>query len=316
MYIPLNYEKINWIKNQFLPSTVKPYNNLTYNYWERALYQRICSVIDFDLPPEWCGSVRDFFYWCLIRCGFLMISENDKYGYFFQPCHVSGISFYYQPTYATVSNPKLLKKNTYKIGKECELLKLTPDFMGWWDLIAYYAEKLSTIDTSINTSIINSKYAFVMGARNKAEAETLKKMLDSINRGEPAVIYDRSLTRKRPNDPDEPFFNINIQDVGANYVLDKLLREQQTIINNFDNEIGIPTVPYQKKERMVTDEANSKTADALSRISVCIGCLDSSIEKIHELYPDLNISYTLRTLGAGENVKGGEDVENNPDGDV
>lgn len=309
MYIPLNYNNINWIKNQFLPSNVKSYNNATYSYWERALYQRLCSVFEFDLPQEWRGNIKDFFYWCLIRCGFVMISKNNKYGYFFQPCHVSGINFYYQPTTATVGNPKLLKwKNQYKIGKECELLKLTPDFMGLWDIISYYAEKLSTIDTSINTSIINSKYAFILGARNKAEAETLKKILDSINRGEPAVIYDRALTKKKPNEPDDPFYNIEIQNVGNNYVLDKLLREQQTIINNFDNEIGIPTVPYQKRERMVTAEAESKVVDAESRVSVCRECIENSLDKIAELYPDLEIGFNIRT-----DFTRGEIDENNID---
>ena len=52
------------------------------------------------------------------------------------------------------------------------------------------------------------------------------------------------------------------------YIITDLLRDFQTIINDFDTEIGIPTIPYEKKERMVADEANSKQIDAESRSTV------------------------------------------------
>ena len=58
-----------------------------------------------------------------------------------------------------------------------------PDYRGIFDTISYYAEKLSTLDNAINLSIINSKFAFMIAAKNKACAEAIKKMLDRINKG-------------------------------------------------------------------------------------------------------------------------------------
>lgn len=128
MYFPLNYASINWLEGQYSPSAVKSYNNVVFNFWERNLFQRLISVINFKLPEEWSGGITDFFYYCLLRNGFVAISENERFGKFFQPCAVYGFNFYYQPTTALIANPRYSAK--LKIGEECELLKLTPDFYG------------------------------------------------------------------------------------------------------------------------------------------------------------------------------------------
>ena len=270
---------------------VKSFNNKTFAYWERSLFQRACSVMEFDLPEDWDGSIRDFFYFCLFRYGFVAISKNDEYGYFFQPCALNGFNFYYQPVEAIISNPKMQK--TLQIGRDCELLKLTPDYMGIWDIICYYAEKLSVLDNAINMSLINNKFAFLLGARNKTAGEALKKMLDKINKGEPAVIYDLKLLND-PTDKEQPFQEWRRDDLKSSYLTTDQLKDFQTILNNFDTEVGIPTIPYEKKERMVTSEAESRIIDSTSRSIVWLETLLSSIDNIKDLYPDITLGVELR----------------------
>ena len=53
MYTPLNYDQINLAAGTYSPSTVKAYSNKTFDFWVRALFQRACSVIEFDLIEEW-----------------------------------------------------------------------------------------------------------------------------------------------------------------------------------------------------------------------------------------------------------------------
>ena len=121
------------------------------------MFQRALSVLEIDLPEEWNGSIKDFFNWCLYRIGFVAVFYDKKFGLSFQPCALNGYDFYYRPTKAIVSNPSLLfGSKTFRIGKDCEILKLTPDYMGIWDIIDYYAEKLSLLDNAINMSIINA----------------------------------------------------------------------------------------------------------------------------------------------------------------
>ena len=277
----------------YSPSSVKAYNNNTFAYWERSLFQRAASVFKFELPEEWDGKTKDFFVYCLFRFGFVAIFYNDRYGQVFQPATISGFDFYYQPTEAIISNPALSAQ--LKIGSECELLKLTPDYMGVWDIISYYAEKLSTLDNAINMSLINNKYAFILGAKTKSAAQALKKVLDKVNKGEPAVIYDARIMDSEENrTSDSPFQFLERRNLKESYLTTDQLRDFSTIINNFDAEIGIPSIPYEKKERMVASEAESRVIDSISRITVWKETLDGSLVEVKKLYPDINLNISLR----------------------
>lgn len=311
MYTPLNYQQINIAAGSYTPSSVKSYNNKTFAFWERALFQRAQSVLDFEVPKEWDGKVKDFFLYCLFKYGFVAISKNEKFGQFFQPCTLSGYDFYYQPTKAIIANP--MYSAELEIGKDVQLLKLTPDYMGAWDIIFYTAEKLSILDNAINMSLINNKFAFFLGARNKTAGQALKKMLDLVNQGEPAVVYDLKLIND-PTDKEMPFQQWQRDNLKNSYLTTDQLMDFQTLINNFDAEIGIPTIPYQKKERMVTDEATARTYDAKARSVTWFNTLSSSIEEIKQLYPDINLSVKLHydeTEGTDEDidVKGVTDNE-------
>lgn len=303
MYTPLNYNQINIAAGTTNPSSVKSFNNKTFAFWERSLFHRAQSVLDINVPSAWDGKTKDFFKYCLFKYGFVAISYDSNYGYYFQPCTLSGYDLYYQPTDAIITNPVFNGSKQLKISSECELLKLTPDYMGVWDIISYTAEKLSTLDNAINMSIINNKFAFILGARNKTASAALKKILDLVNRGEPAVVYDMKLIND-PTDKEMPFqqWERKLKD---SYITSDQLQDFQTILNNFDAEIGIPTIPYQKKERMVTNEADARSYDAKARSITWFNTLTSSIKEVKALYPDLNLSVKLHydeTEGTPEDI--------------
>ena len=310
-YMPLFYNKLNNIDNSFFPNTVKGRNNLSFAYWERSLFQRACSTLEFELPEQWQGQVKDFFYYCLFRFGYVVVFYDVEYGLIFQPCNLKGYDLYYQPTDAIISNPAFTVKQNmrnYKIGSNCELIKLTPDYMGIWDIIDFYADKLSALDGAIHMSLINNKFAFLIGAKTKAAAESLKKMLDKVNRGEPAVIFDSKLITDDPVSKDTPF-QIWDRKLKENYITTDQLNDFQTILNNFDAEVGIPTIPYQKKERLVTSEAESRVIDSTSRSIIWYETLQSSIEKVNNMF-DSSISCKLRYNEENDNV----DTEDTEDG--
>lgn len=291
-YYPLNYQKINIAAGRFSPSSIKAHNNLSFWYWSRSLFQRACSVIEFDVPSTWEGRPKDFFYYCLFKFGYVAIFEHDEMGYSFQPCTLKGFDFYYQPTTALISNPRY--KAELDIGSKCELIKLTPDYFGIWDIIDYYAEKLSALDVSINTSIINSRFSYILGAKTKSAAQALKKIIDYVNKGEPAIIYDSRIFDDPSDKGESPFQTWFRDNMKNNYITPELLQDFQTIINDFDREIGIPTIPYEKKERLVTSEAESTEIDAKARSLTWITTLDSSIKEVKALYPDIQLSARLR----------------------
>lgn len=291
-YFPFNYNQINVAAGSYNPSPVKAFNNYSYAFWERALFQRALSVLKIDLPEEWNGSIKDLFNYCLYKFGYVAVFNKAEYGTIFQPCGLSGYDLFYRPTMALIANPALKGSLNLEIGKECAILKLTPDYMGIWDIISYYAAKLSELDCAIDISLINNKFAFMISAKNKPAANAIKKMLDLVNKGQPAVVYD---VKVRPDDLEdgEPW---NVWDRGnlkESYLTTDQLADFRTLLHNFDTEIGIKTIPIEKKERMITDEATSLVADTVSRSSVWLDTFNESAIEVNKMF-GLNIKAERR----------------------
>ena len=292
MYIPMNYEHINNINSMYIPSNVKYLNTQVFNFWERSLFQRAISVIDIKVPDEWSGSVKDFLYYCLFRFGTVAVFRNAEMGLVFNPGTFKGYNFYYQPTSYLIANPALDRSLELEIGKDCAIIKIAPDYLGIWDIITYYAEKLSMLDSAINMSITNSKLAWILGARNKSIAQTIKKIFDKVSRGDPLVIYDAKM-QDDPQTKKEPWQFLERTNIKNSYITTDQLQDFQTLLNNFDTEIGIPTIPYQKKERMVTSEADSRIIDSTSRSIVWKNTLDECFKLVNDMF-DLDLSCELR----------------------
>ena len=309
-YKPLNYDQINNIEGFIQPSMLKYCNSVTYAYWQRSLFQRAISTIDFkNLPDTWKASVRDFFYWCIFAYGYVGVMNFEEFGLSFQPGALKGFDFYYQPTDFIVANPKLKgMSGTFKIHEDCEIIKLTPDYRGIWDIICYYAMLLSALDSGINMSIVNSKFAWLLGAKNKAAAESLKKAIDKINSGEPAVVLDSSLLQQDPQSKDEPWSFLERSNLKQSYLTTDQLMDRSTLLSSFDAEIGIRSLPYNKKERLVTAEAESREQDSTARLMVWKATLDSSLELVNSMF-NTNIKAELTYEGGEDLVSGQNDTD-------
>lgn len=310
-YKPLNYEQINNIEGFLQPSMLKYCNSVTYAYWQRSLFQRAISTIDFkNLPDTWKASVRDFFYWCIFAYGYVGVFDHEEFGLSFQPGGLKGFDFYYQPVEFIVANPKLKgMSGRFKIHEDCEIIKLTPDYRGIWDIICYYAMLLSALDSGINMSIVNNKFAWLLGAKTKAASESLKKAIDKINSGEPAVILDSSLLLQQdPQSKDEPWSFLERSNLKQSYLTTDQLMDRQTLLSAFDAEIGIKSLPYNKKERLVTAEAESREQDSTARLDVWKATLDSSLELVNKMFK-LNIKAELNYEGGEGDVPVENDID-------
>lgn len=284
---------LDLMNNMKVPSTYYYNNSIVYRYWFRSLLHKIDSSIIFKNLPE--GFSNDFFMFCLWVRGYVLFFKTDrkdlqkygKNGIVFQPCYVSGYDFYYQPTKATVSNKYLSFKYEYELGTNAALLKLTPDFMGVLDIIDYYASKLASISEAIDMSITNSKMGLIATADNEAQAATLKAVYDKLQRGETLVVFD-DLTKD--NDeiiPRKEPFQMWIQELKKNYILTEQLQDMQSILDSFYTEIGLP-VAVEKKERLVTTEADFAVAQSQARISCWIETIKESLEVINKMF-NINI---------------------------
>lgn len=272
------------LQNMTVPNTYWNLKSQQYQYWFRSLLQKIDSCLVFNnLPKDWS---QDFFLLCLWARGYVAVFESARFGdketgIAFQPCTVSGYDFYYQPTKAIVSNPLYQKELT--IHQDCEILKLTPDFNGCWDIIDHYATQLAELTKGINVGLINAKMPVVVTADSMAESEKLKKVYDKVQAGESLVVWkeDTNHFDKEIMPRKNPFEDAFLNDFQKTYIVGELLENMQTIMDQFYMEIGLPVSNSDKKAHMLNAEADMSNAQAQSRVSCWVNTLNESLDLIN-----------------------------------
>lgn len=274
-----------------VPSTYFDKKSYEYLYWFRSLLQKIDSAIVFkNLPSNW---PQDFFLLCLWYFGFVAVFKSERFGEeesgnaVFQPCTFSGYDFYYQPTKVLVANPLYNKEMV--IHRDCELLKLCPDFNGCWDILDFYASQLAEVSKGVKMGLINAKFPLILTANNQAQSETLKKVYDKVQAGESLVVW-KDLTKQVEDEiiPSKDPFTAWNNDFKSTYLVTNLLEDMQTILNSFYMEIGLPTILNDKKAHTLDAEADFQSAQAQARLSCWITTLNESLEIINKKF-GLNI---------------------------
>ena len=294
-YDMFDYSFGNLENSGFFPSTVHADDNRLTQYNFKYLFKRALSVFDFKIPNFW---DRNFFLTALYSIGYLIITETPEFGVIPQVGTIWGYNVFYQPAKATIVNPvfdEMGIADNYRdmiIGDGCELLRLTTDYTGIIDICRYYAELISTAETSLQTNLINSKMAFVFLARNKAFAETLKKLYDQVASGSPAVFADKKIV----DDNGDDLVKMLQNNVRETYIGTDLLSNIRSILNDFDSMIGIPNSNLDKKERLIVDEAHMNDFETRALCYVWRDQLRQDMERINTHY-GLDLSVEFRKEG-------------------
>ena len=291
MNIPQDYEGLN-VYNSMRSVAGRVQNDLNTSFYMRALYQRAIAGTTFKLPREWKRAKR-YFKNVLYCLGFIGVIDTPEYGIIPQICSFSGYGLFRQPTNMIVSQP--LVQFEGKIGENCELIHLCGDYQGIWDIVEHYAIRLSIAITSLDCALMNERISFLSAAKSKQAADTLKFLYEKISAGEPFAVYDKAIKSESIDGESDPIWTYS-QDVQSQYISDKLLADIDTILKQFDHEIGVAAVG-EKKERMITDEVNTQIADTCARSDTWFENLSDSFDLVNSLFPSLNLSFTMNYGG-------------------
>lgn len=271
------YEFINRYNAGLSPSTVHCKNTGLVNYYMRYLIQKVISVFEFSgIPEEW---ALNYFQYVLICRGYIGIIDTARYGVIPQECGLSGFDVFYQPNRITVANP-LLDFKELKIGTQCEVIKMQPDYGGILDLVGTYADLMALCLESAGVNLLNSKLSYVFAAGNKTQAESFKKMFDKIATGEAAVFIDKNLF----NEDGSRNWDVFFQNLKQNYVTSDILNDMKTLEDQFNTAVGIPNANTQKRERLITDEVNANNVDTEAKISLWIETMRRDMKRVNDMF--------------------------------
>lgn len=295
--MPYSYEMINLFNSSCSPSTLHTKNTQMFTFFKKYLLEKVMSEFEFGLPEMW---DKNYFLYSVFLNGYLAIVNTDKFGVICQHCGLRGYNIYYNPTHAIIVNPLLTGILEPKIGTQCSLIRLQPDYSGVSDIVNYYADNMAMTAESCEMNIMNSKLSFLFAVRGKSQAESMKKILDQVMRGELGVFYDEKLKMGNDNIPLD-FFN---NDLKKNFIAPELQDTLRRWEEMFCNEVGIPNVRSDKKERMIVDEVNSNNIECLTKAELWLETLKEGIEQTNKMF-NLDLSVKLRhNEGGGNNARG------------
>lgn len=291
---PKSYEFINMYNSAYAPSTVHCKNTGLVNYFTRYLLQKVISVFEFKgIPETW---PKNYFEYVLLGYGYGAVFMTDRYGLMFNQCSLHGYNVFYQPNKVLVANPFLNMKEL-TIGQDCEIIRFMPDYGNIMDLVSVYADLMALCLETSGINLLNSKMSYVFFAEQKSIAESFKKMYDTLASGEPMAVVDRELL----NEDGTPRWQLFLQNVGQNYITDKVLNDMETLENQFNTAVGIPNANTQKRERLISDEVNANNIDTQSRINLYIEQMNDDMKRVNNMYgTDLSVTYRYANINSSE----------------
>ena len=283
---PYMYDYQNVAAAEISPGTVHSQNTGLVWYYRRYLLQKAMSVFKWKLPENWSKA---YFLYVLYCWGNIAIINTDKFGVIPQGGCLTGYNVFYEPTHIQITNPLINKELIPRIGVDCTLIKLQPDYGGIMDLVNDYAELMAIASETISMNLMNSKLSYVFTAANKTAAESFKKLYDQICAGNPAAVVDKNLM----NNDGSPAWTLFMQNVGQNYITDRVLSDVRKIEAMFDTHIGIPNANTDKRERLVTDEVNANNVETFSKCALWLEELQEGCRKANEMF-DIEIAVDWR----------------------
>lgn len=286
-YPPYGYQYMNYVLSRVNPSAIHTKDTALFGYYVRYLFEKVLSVYKFTgLPNEW---AENYFKYVLFGYGYIAIFDSDRFGIIPQECALSdNHTIFYQPRYAIITNPVFSDSKMLEIGNECEIIKLQPDYGSVMDIVSTYADLLAVALETANINLMNSKASFIFMASSKAQAETFKKLYDELAGGKPFSIIDKNMF----NEDGSKTWDYFVQNVGQNYITDRILNDMKSIEDQFNTKIGIPNANTQKRERLITSEVLANDIDTKALVNVWLETMRSDIVKVNEKYSlNINVEY-------------------------
>ena len=289
-----SYDFINKYNAHRKPSTVHSQENATAWYFRRYLIQKIISVFEFKgIPETWS---KDYFLYTLFLCGFVAVVNTNKFGVIPQRCSLFGYDVFFRPTNVNICNPLLRGNLTPRIGTECALIRMQPDYGSCWDIVAYYADLLALCTESLAVNIQVSKVAYVFGCEDKTVAESFKKMYDQMSEGNPAVFADKKLF----NEDGSPSWDIFQNNLKQNYIAKDILEDMTKIDARFCTEIGIPNVNMAKESGVTDNEVEANNLDTKSKAALWLETIRDGLEVANNMFGlDISVDFRFKSEVSG-----------------
>lgn len=285
------------------PANVDGQLAIRTEYYRQKLFRFIKGIFDLKCPDTW---NKKFFLNVLCSEGMIFLAYTKDYGVLPFRGSVTGANYMNFPTSCLITTPYDGLSNIQgKFGTDSEMIYLDRDQFGRWftfdEMCRIYAERLASADCGVDVNLMNAKVAYVAEADSKAQAETIKGIVNRATNGEPLVVYKSDVLQPSG-------LNVLFNHLKENYIANEILDTKDKIYNEFLSELGINNSNTDKRERLIVSEVDSNTEELENETNCWRDTLKECVDKIHKTFPDLDFDIKLRY---GKKVN--KDVLSKPD---
>lgn len=172
----------------------------------------------------------------------------------------------------------------------CVIVRNNDMMLPTHDTIILYAMRLTEIVRSMDVNINAQKTPILIQCTDK-QLLTLKRIYEQYTGNEPAIFGDNTIDLS----------GINCIKTDAPFVADKLADLKDRVWNECMTFLGLNNANTQKKERLITDEANANNQLIMASANVMLKNRKLACEMINTLFNlDKKVSVKLRNFDERE----------------
>lgn len=162
---------------------------------------------------------------------------------------------------------------TYINNDDCVVIRNNDEMIPTSHTIQLYAYKLTNIDQTINTNIMNQKIPTIIRCSDK-QRNSLKHVISQRNDNEPVIWGDKSLDTS----------TIDVLKTDAPIIFDKLELQKHMVWNECMSFLGVNNANQDKKERLVDDEVQANNDQIECSFNVMLKSREQACKLINDMF--------------------------------
>lgn len=184
---------------------------------------------------------------------------------------------YYDPTICTVANPYLRLSKTYKINKDCVIIRNDPFYKGIVPMLQRYGSQLAENDLSMWMASVNTRVQAILSACDDDTKKAAEKYIDDIYDGKLSVIGKNPFM-------DDDLKTDPINGSSKTSVLGDLIELHQYLKASEYNELGLNANYNMKREALNSAESSINDDILFPLVDIMLRFRKEGAEAVNKMF--------------------------------